>query len=134
MMRILIVEDDLASRKVLDRILSQYGETDVTVDGIEAIEAFLMAHDEGNPYDLICLDIMMPKIDGIRVLKLIRDLEKERKIEAPKHVKVIMTTALNERNMVRRSFDAGCEAYATKPIDAKKLVEAIEKLGLLTKE
>jgi len=76
-MRILIAEDDYASRKFLYKFLSAYGECDITIDGIEAVDAFMLALDEGKPYDLVCLDIMMPKLDGTRALKAIRDVEKQ---------------------------------------------------------
>lgn len=130
-MRILIAEDDLASRKFMYKFLSQYGDCDITVDGIETIDAFLMAWDEEKPYDLICLDIMMPKLDGLKALKIIRDMELQRRIEVSNRVKVIMTTALNEKNMVLNSFETGCEAYASKPIDTVKFVEVMKRLGLL---
>lgn len=130
-MRILIAEDDLASRKFMYKFLSQYGDCDITVDGIETIDAFLMAWDEKKPYDLICLDIMMPKLDGLKALKIIRDMELQRRIEVSNRVKVIMTTALNEKNMVLNSFETGCEAYASKPIDTVKFVEVMKRLGLL---
>lgn len=77
-MRILIAEDDLASRKVLYKFLSNYGECDITIDGMEALEAFMLAWDEGKPYDLICLDIMMPELDGVKTLKTIRDIENQK--------------------------------------------------------
>ena len=77
-MKILIAEDDFASRKFMLRFLSKYGECDVTVDGMEAVDAFLMALDGDEGYDLVCLDIMMPELDGYQVLKTIRDIEKER--------------------------------------------------------
>ena len=76
-MRILIAEDDFASRKVILKFLSVYGECDVTVDGMEAVDAFMMALEEDNPYDLICLDVMMPVMDGYQALKSIREIEKE---------------------------------------------------------
>jgi len=130
-MRILIAEDDSASRRYLFKFLSQYGECDLTVDGVEALDAYLMSLKESNPYDLICLDIMMPKVDGIKALKIIRDLEKRRGIEDFQRVKVIMTTALAETQDVYNSFETGCEAYAAKPIDTVKLVEVMKKLGLI---
>lgn len=130
-MRILIAEDDLASRKFLFKFLSQYGDCDLTIDGIEALDAYLMALKEKQPYDLICLDIMMPKVDGIRVLKAIRDLEKQNEIKDSERVKIIMTTALAETEYVYNSFNTGCEAYAAKPIDTEKLIEVIRNLGLL---
>ena len=130
-MRILIVEDDLASRKFLSKFLSAYGECDITIDGMEALEAFMLAWDDGKPYDLICLDIMMPALDGEKTLKMIRDIEKQKGIDDEKRVKIIMTTALNDTDRVYGAFNTGCEAYAAKPINTEKLVEVIRKLGLI---
>jgi two-component system chemotaxis response regulator CheY len=76
-MKILIVEDDSISRKILYKFMSEYGECDITVDGMEGLDAYLIALNEGNAYDLICLDIMMPKVDGVKVLKTIREIEKQ---------------------------------------------------------
>jgi two-component system chemotaxis response regulator CheY len=129
-MRILIAEDDFASRKFLNKLLSSYGECDITIDGVEAVDAFEMALDEGKPYDLICLDIMMPKLDGIKTLKAIREIEESRNIGKENKVKIIMTTALMDIKNVYDSFDSGCEAYASKPIDTEKLLEVMRKLGL----
>lgn len=130
-MRALIVEDDLISRKVIYKFLSEYGDCDITVDGMEAIDAFLLAHDEENPYDLICLDIMMPRLDGISALKVIRDMEQEKGISKEDRVKIIMTTALNETENVYEAFEYGCEGYAAKPLDTDKLIEVLEKLELI---
>ncbi len=130
-MRILIAEDDYVSRKFLYKFMSQFGDCDVTVDGMEAIEVFLMALEEKNYYDLVCLDIMMPEVDGMKALKTMRKLEKEREISADNRAKVIMTTALNAAEGVMDSFESGSEAYAVKPIDTDKLVDVMNRLGLL---
>lgn len=130
-MRILIAEDDLTSRKFLAKVLSQHGECDVTVDGLEALDAYLLALKENQPYDLICLDIMMPKVDGVKVLKTIRDIEKQKGVNEEKRVKIIMVTALADTQYVQHSFEIGCEAYAAKPIDTAKLVEVLRKLELI---
>ena len=130
-MRILIVEDDLASRRFLQKFLSQYGETDVVVDGMEAMDAFLFSLKSNQPYDLVCLDVMMPKVDGIKVLKIIRELETQKGILPYKRVKVIMTTALTGTDYVQSAFEFGCEGFASKPIDTKKFVEVMEKIGLI---
>lgn len=127
-MKILIVEDDLSSRKFLYKFMSEYGDCDITVDGMEGLDAYMIALDEEEPYDLICLDIMMPKVDGVKVLKTIREIEKQRNIVGSNKVKIIMTTALNDVDVVKNSFDSGCEVYAAKPIDIKKLENVMEKL------
>ncbi len=133
-MKILIVEDDLSSRKFLYKFMSAYGECDMTVDGMEGLEAYLMALDEEEPYDLICLDIMMPKVDGLKVLKTIREVENQKGIEGDKKVNIIMTTALNDVDVVKDSFDSGCEVYANKPIDIKKLETVMERLNFKRNE
>lgn len=132
-MKILIAEDDMTSRKFLSKFLSQYGECDLVVDGLEAIDAYLMALKEKAPYGLICLDIMMPKVDGVKVLKAIRDLEIQKGILPEKRSKVIMTTALAEAGFVNKAFEYDCDAYASKPIDTKKFIEVMDKLGLIDK-
>lgn len=129
-MRILIAEDDLGSRKFMQQFLKAYGDCDVTVDGIETVDAFLLAWDEKDPYELICLDIMMPKLDGLKALKIIRELENDKKVPDDKKVKIIMTTALNEQQTVYEAFDLGCEAFAAKPINQEKMKEVLEKLGI----
>ena len=131
MLKILIAEDDLISRKFLGKFLAQYGECDMVVDGLEAVDAFLMAMRDKEPYDLICLDIMMPKVDGVKVLKAIRDIETQHGILPEKRSKVIMTTALSEAQYVQTAFDYGCEAYAAKPIETDKLTEVLLKLRLI---
>ena len=130
-MRILIAEDDFASRKAMLKFLSAYGECDVTVDGMEAVDAFMMAIEDGDPYDLICLDVMMPVMDGYQALKSIRNIEKEHGVAPDGQAKVIMTTALNEEKNVKMAFELGCTVYCAKPIDLEKLKGMLGKLGLI---
>ena len=130
-MRILLAEDDFVTRKYMANFLSKYGDCDVTVDGMEAVDAFMMAMEEDMPYDLVCLDIMMPVMDGYQALMGIRNIEKERNIEPDKQTKVIMTTALNVEKNVKMAFDLGCTIYSGKPIDQDRFEQALKKLGLV---
>ncbi|MDE7436136.1 MAG: response regulator [Lachnospiraceae bacterium] len=130
-MKILLAEDDFASRKFMDKHLSQYGQCDVTVDGEEAVDAYMMALEDGEPYDLLCLDVMMPVLDGYQVLKAVRNIEAQRGISKEERVKVIMTTALNNERNVKLAFELGCEAYSGKPIDVEKFDKVLKKLGLI---
>ena len=130
-LKVLIAEDDLTSRKFLYKLLSQYGECDLVVDGLEALDAFLLSLKENKPYNLVCLDIMMPKVDGVKVLKHMKDLETQKGILPEKRAKIIMTTALAETQIVQSAFDLGCDAYAAKPINTDKLLEVLQKLGLI---
>ena len=119
-MKILLAEDDFVTRKFMTGFLSKYGECDVTVDGSEAVDAFMMALEDDEPYDLVCLDIMMPVMDGYQALMGIRNLEKGRNIPADKAAKVIMTTALNDEKNVKMAFELGCTVYSGKTIDQDK--------------
>lgn len=130
-MKILLAEDDFVTRKFMTNFLSKYGECDVTVDGMEAVDAFMMALEDGEPYDLVCLDIMMPVMDGYQALVGIRNLEKERNISEEDAAKVIMTTALNDEKNVKMAFELGCTIYSGKPIDQERFEQALKKLGLI---
>lgn len=130
-MKILLAEDDFATRKFMDKQLSQYGDCDVMVDGEEAVDAFMMALEDDEPYDLVCLDVMMPVMDGYQVLKAIRGIEAQKGIPKKSSVKVIMTTALNDERNVKLAFELGCEAYVGKPIDVEKFEKVLNKLGLI---
>lgn len=83
------------------------------------------------PYDLLCLDIMMPKVDGLKVLNVIRGLEKQHQVPVDQHLKVIMMTAIADMEYVGHAFQLGCDAYASKPIDTDKVLEVMQNLNLI---
>ena len=130
-MKVLIAEDDFASRKFMLRFFEKYGECDVTVDGREAVEAYTMAVEMDEPYDLICLDIMMPEMDGHQALRRIRKIEEENNVPDDEKVKIVMTTALSETRHVTKAFESGCTAYAGKPINQEKLEAMLKKFDLI---
>jgi len=130
-MKALIIEDDFTCRKLLSKILSEFAECDTAVNGLEGIEAFNYAHAEGAPYDLICLDIMMPEMDGQTTLKNLRKLEEEKNIHCSDTVKIIMTTALDDIDNIKTAFREQCEGYLVKPIEKEKLVNKLNELGLI---
>ena len=130
-MRILIVEDDEVSGLFLQKVLSRYGDCDITIDGMEALDAYLIALQEEMPYDLIGLDIMIPKVNGVKVLKSIREMERKKRIKRNQYVKVMVITALGETQFINESLTEGYDVYIAKPVDKNKLDEALNKLGLL---
>lgn len=129
-MRILVVEDELTSRELLKVILEPYGRIDTVSDGVEAIKAYNMALAK-EPYDLICLDIMLPKMDGQQVLKGIRKIEGDKGILGPEAVKILMISALGDFENVTEAFSSQCTSYITKPIDADKIVAELRNLELI---
>jgi two-component system chemotaxis response regulator CheY len=132
-MKCLIAEDDLVTRKLLETYLSEVSECHATIDGQKAVAAFKTALDQGEPYDLMCLDIIMPEMDGHQVLQAIRELEETAGMEESARIKVIMVTSMSDPNHVLHAYRKGCEGYIVKPVDRKKLFEEIDKLKLMTK-
>lgn len=130
-MRTLIVEDDFTARKLLQIYLREVGDCFVAVNGKEAVEAFAQGLTDDEPYDLICLDIMMPEMGGIEALKIIREIEEQHGINGLEKVKVIMTTASDQPGHIFSAFRSGCEAYIVKPVRKSKLFEEMQDLGLL---
>ncbi len=130
-MRTLIVEDDYTSRFLLEQILSPYGPCDFAVNGREAIEAYVRAGKDGDQYDLICLDIMMPEMDGQAVIKTIREMEEKQGLSSSEGVRVIMTTALEDPRNVVQAFKSLCDYYLIKPINKGKLLGCIRNMGLI---
>jgi two-component system chemotaxis response regulator CheY len=131
-MKTLIVEDDFLSRSLLSTLLSEYGVCHVAVNGQEALIAVERGFVENNPYDLICLDIMMPVMDGQQTLQEIRKMEERHEIAGVDTTKVIMVTAADDSKNILKAFRQGqCEAYLTKPVDREKLITHIRDLGLI---
>ena len=130
-MKTLIVEDDFTSRLLMQQLLKNYGPSDVAVNGREAVEAARLAMEAGEPYDLICLDIMMPEMDGQEALRQIREQEEARGVNSSKGVKIIMTTALGDPKTVVSAFKGLCDAYLTKPIRKEDLLNELRKLKLI---
>jgi two-component system chemotaxis response regulator CheY len=130
-MKALIVDDEFTSRLILQKLLLAYGETHVIGSGKEAIDLFSEALLNKDPYDLVCLDIMMPDIDGQAVLEEIRALEDLEGIHGNAGVKIIMISALKDKKTIMQAFKSQCEGYLVKPIDGQKLLEQLNTFGLV---
>ncbi|MCK5564314.1 MAG: response regulator [Planctomycetes bacterium] len=129
-MKSLIVEDDFTARKLMQVYLSDLGESFIAVNGKEAVEVVTDAIEKNEPFDLICMDIMMPEMNGIEAVKIIRQIEKENGIEGLNGVKIIMTTAKGQSEDIFGAFNTGCGAYILKPVRKPALMKEIERLGL----
>jgi two-component system chemotaxis response regulator CheY len=131
-MRALIVEDDPTSGKIIEHILSAYGHCDMATDGKEAVAAFRRSLSSGEPYDLICMDIMLPKLNGQEALQLIRKTEEKAGIPSVDRVNVFMTTALKETNEVAEAlYKGGAAAFFVKPINIDKFTDGLRSIGLI---
>jgi two-component system chemotaxis response regulator CheY len=128
--RILIAEDELTSRKIIQILLSPLGECVDVGDGLEAILAYNDAYATGSPFDLVFLDLMMPKVDGRTALKNIRKLENETGISLKDRAKVIITTSLADSYNIEKAIQLECDGYLLKPVVKEKLMDQLRKLGI----
>ncbi len=125
-LRSLIVEDDFISRCVLQEIMADYGPCDVASNGHEALDAYRLRLEQDNPYTLVCLDIMMPEMSGHEVLQQLRRLETEHGKDGKDGAKVIMTTALNDKDHILAAFREQCDAYLIKPVSLEQTVGTLK--------
>jgi two-component system chemotaxis response regulator CheY len=129
-MKILVVEDDFGSRRMMQKLLEPYGDVDVVVDGEEAVAAFRLAWEESAPYQIVFMDIMMPKMDGHEALKRVREFERGMGVIPANEAKVIMTSVLEDpKNVIEAYYGGSATSYLIKPIDREKLEDELERLG-----
>lgn len=130
-MRILITDDDPSARKILTRFMQPLGEVDSVEDGRQCLDAYAASLDQGKPYGLILLDIMMPVMNGQETLKAIRALESERKVPYGDEVKVLMVTCLGDtKNVCEAFFKGQATGYVEKPVTMSALYSALENMGI----
>lgn len=131
-MRILIVDDNFVTRKMLSRLLEPFGICDVAENGQVALEAFQLALYDQQPYKLVCLDIRMPGLDGTQVLESLRNIEQRHGISfGPEASKILMVTGVDDRQTVFESFRKNCDGYVMKPVSRDQITEQLRTLGLL---
>ena len=130
-MKTLIVEDNFTSRLLLQELLSGYGTVHIAVNGREAVAAVQAALETAQPYNLICMDIMMPGMDGLQALKEVRAQEQAMGIVSSMGAKIVMTTALTDIQSKISAFSGLCDDYLVKPIDKKHLLGVIRDMKLI---
>lgn len=106
--RVLVVEDDENTRSALAGWLRHEYDVDTACDGVEGLE---VATREGPPPDVILADVSMPRLDGVAMVKRIKEFESLR------HIPVVFLTGQATPASVIAGIAAGARAYLTKPID-----------------
>ncbi len=124
MWKILIVDDNLENRELLAEILRDRANCCMVSGGQEAIEEYNKSLKD-EPYDLILLDIEMPDIDGLEILRKIRQNEQDAGIDLGDGIPIIMVTA--HKKPFLDAFYQGCTDYIVKPINPDKLISKIEQ-------
>lgn len=127
-MKVLVVDDDHANRTILQAYLEKLDAgVHLAADGQEAVDAFTRALDEQEPFDLICMDIMMPGMNGQEALQRIRQIETERGVAPGQEAKALMITCLgDQKNVCQAFFHGHATHYLTKPVSKEAFFEAIQ--------
>jgi CheY-like chemotaxis protein len=121
-LKILIAEDNFSSLKLLTRLLERWGQqVTLAVNGREAVNLF-----EKDNFDLILLDIQMPEMDGFEVTAAIREME----TKTSKHTPIIALTAHALAGQREQCLTRGMDGFVTKPIEPRKLLEAMMYLSV----
>jgi len=131
-MRTLIVDDNISNRTVLLKIMEKMSECEESDGGQDAIKKFEEFLFEQHPFHLVLLDIIMPDVDGLRVLKSIRQIEKKNEVPEEARVKILMVTSLSEKDYVLTAIKAGCNDYMVKPIKKDILEKKLQEMKLIT--
>ncbi len=130
-LKILIVEDDFATRHLEASVLGTFGICDIAVDGREAINAFRENLQKKKPYNLVILDINLPEVSGMEVLQAIRSLESDQGIAGLDRSKIAVVSSVSEETNIRKSFKDQADAYIIKPITKKKVKEELARLRIV---
>ncbi|MCE1247792.1 MAG: response regulator [Firmicutes bacterium] len=128
-MKILVAEDDFSSQILMEELLLPFGQVKIAGNGIEAVDAFKNYHSAKTPFDIVFLDIMMPRMDGYDTLAQIRKIEKDALIPFEDRVVVVMLTTLHSQDSITKSVYEGCDWYIPKPIRKETLYGVLEKIA-----
>lgn len=126
-MKILVIDDNLQVQKLLERIITPFGTVEVAGDGKAGQKIFQEAHQNGMPFDLIFLDIMMPEMDGNELLSYIRTWE-HKNISITQKVKIVILSAIGNPKKMLTCFEEGCDYYLVKPIIKSDLIDILDKV------
>lgn len=135
MLRCLIIDDDELGRELLAVQMEPYAVCDGAADGYEGVAKFTAALLEGQPYQLVFLDIVMPGMDGHAAARAIRKLEEERGIAVERGVNIVVLSSLNTpQDIIQAYIAAQSAAHLVKPVKLEKLLKTLRKLELIPEE
>lgn len=130
-MRVLIVDDDFYSRVMLHDMMRPVAECHIAVNGEEAVGAFKKALDDGRPYDLVCMDLVMPEMDGQQALREMRGYEDDMGLNNVQRCKVVVISMLEDSRETNDAFFlGGADCFLVKPIEEERFMAELRALGL----
>lgn len=131
-MRALIVDDDFYSRIMLHDMLRPVADCHIAVNGEEAVDAFQKALELGRPYDLVCMDLVMPEMDGQQALQEMRGIEGGLGVSDEDRTRVIVVSMVEDSRETNDAFFlGGADSFLVKPIEEARLMAELKNLGLV---
>ncbi len=128
-MRILVVDDEVVSRKKMMKSVSALGSCEGVQNGSAALSAVKTALEEWKLYDLITLDVSMPDISGTEVLTTIRELEVERGLDDEERATILMVTSHSDIETVKACVGK-CDGYVIKPFNKEVIMNKLKQTKL----
>lgn len=126
-LRFLIVDDDVLTGRLIKNVVSEFGSCDQKSTGKDAVDSFKHAYNEGNPYDLVFLDILMPDMNGQMVLKTMREYEAELGDVGEKGCRIIMLSSSREPQDVIETYKNQCDGFITKPMTKNQVQQLLRQ-------
>jgi two-component system chemotaxis response regulator CheY len=132
MKRFLVVDDEDMGRLMLQDFLSEFANCDVAANGKEGLLLFEKALAEGNPYRLLCVDVIMPEMNGLALVRRIRDIEKSHPVFTDFHTSVFVISASDSAwDKADFLLDNLCDDYIVKPFSRSDLMAKLYALKLI---
>jgi|GEM_PF-1444377 len=129
----LIVEDDPFTQKILCAQMRSFGSCDRANNGSQGVEMFRQSLESPQErYDLVCLDLGLPDMEGMTALNNLRNVESQFEDDIPKRTSMIITTAETKPEIIAKAFEVGCDGYLMKPCTIEEIERELKKLGLLS--
>jgi two-component system chemotaxis response regulator CheY len=126
--RFLIVDDDESIHLFLQVILAPYGECATAATGERAVELFARARDDGRPFDMVLMDILMPGMDGHQAAELMRAKEQKDGVADSDSFKLAMITCVVDDTSVDKAFfNTRACIYIVKPLDREKVISELKE-------
>ena len=129
-MKTLIVDDNIVNRSSIQKIIEDLGPNESAINGQDAIDMFKLHLNHSEPFDLVLLDIVMPGMDGIKVLKKLRELEKQFALPPEKRARIVMVTSHSHKDVVLAALQSGCDGYIVKPLRRDVVIKKLKELNM----
>ena len=128
-MKVLVVDDELVSRSKMKKIMENFADCEEAENGESAVSAVRNALESGNGYTMMTLDISMPDMNGVEVLKAVRSLEEEKGVEEDQKLRIMMVTSHHSEKHVLESIKAGCDNFIVKPFNKETVKKRLVSMG-----